>query len=307
MDLIAGVLLALTTAVLQSAGYVVSGSYVRRTGLPGWTLAGPQQLLMTVPYALIAWAFRPTAADFDWAPVWGGALVCMVCGYCGHVGLFQTQKSVEPSRVSPLQTVKIPLIALGSFLFLGRTYASLQLLGIALVVVSAALLCGAGRRIPLSAWGWLLVCSAGYAACDVTIWGMLEGTREACGGVLGSSLFVMGVVQVAVGLLAVPVLVVQKASGVPFPSPRDWVRYALLFGTVTMAAMICLFLAFSLCGVVLGTIAQSSRGLISVVFGWFLARHGFADVEEPVARAVFLRRVFAAIVLIAAIACLSMG
>ena len=214
--ILVGIALGLAAAFLQSLCYIVSGSYVRRTGMPGWTLTAPQRAAMLVPYAVLTWLVRPDSLDGVGSAALAGALVVTFAAYCGDVGLFQMQKTVEPSRVAPLQAMKIPLIAVLSFLALGHAYSVGQVAGIALVLASAAVLFGAGRRI-------------GPFAC------------------------------------------------------------------------------FSLSGVVLGTIAQSTRGLISVAFGWFLVRHGFADLERETSVSAFIRRAAAAVLIVLAMALYIVG
>ena len=294
-----GVLLGLAAATLQSFCYIVSGSYVRRTGRAGWTLTAPQRALMLIPYGALTVATWPESFAGEGLPFLAGAATCMVMAYLGDVGLFQMQKTVEPSRVAPLQAMKIPLIALISWAVLGRVYSGGQVLGILLVVASAGILCGAGRRIGRSAWLWLLVCSGGFAVSDVGVGCALAHSREMCGGLLRSSLFTLGVTGLGSSVLALPVVAAQKASGT-LPTLRECLRYALPFGTLWIVAMVFLFVCFSLSGIVLGTIAQSTRGLISVAVGWFLAHHGFADLERGVSVAVFIRRAVAAILIIGA-------
>lgn len=301
-----GILLGLAAATLQSFCYIVSGSYVKRTGRAGWTLTAPQRALMLIPYGALTLATWPDSFDGEGLPFLAGAATCMVMAYWGDVGLFQMQKTVEPSRVAPLQALKIPLIALLSWALLGRIYSGGQILGILLVVASAAILCDAGARIGRTAWLWMLVCSGGFAVSDIGVGCALAHSREICGGLLRSSLFTLGVTGLGSSVLALPVVASQKASGT-LPTVRECLRYALPFGALWMLAMIFLFVCFSLSGIVPGTIAQSTRGLISVAVGWFLARHGFADLERGVTADAFRRRAIAALLIIVAMVlyCLS--
>lgn len=297
-----GIALGLVAAFLQSVCYVISGGYVKRTGLPGWTLTAPQRAVMILPYAILAWMFRPDSMQGLERGLFASTFACVVAIFTADSGLFQMQKHVEPSRTAPLQSVKIPILALMSFLAFGQSFSFLQIIGIALVLASAALLFGAGRRIPLPAWLWLLLCTGCYAVSDLSIGHALDLTRDACGGVLRSSLFVLGITHLACSVFAVPVLVVQRLFGAPMPGLREWLRYAVPYGFVWMVAMVFLLSCFSLSGVVLGAIAQSCRGLISVLLGWLLVRHGFADLEGETPRTVFLRRIFAAVMIVIAMA-----
>ena len=106
-----GIAMGLTAAFMHSVCYVISGSYVKRTRLPGWTLVAPQRVVMCIPYAALAWFFRPVSYDGHGVPLLVCALVCMMAVFLGDCGLFQMQRHVEPSRTAPLQAVKIPILA----------------------------------------------------------------------------------------------------------------------------------------------------------------------------------------------------
>lgn len=301
-EILVGVALGLAAAFLQSLCYIVSGSYVRRTGLPGWTLTAPQRAVMLVPYAVLTWLACPDSLDGVGFAALMWTLVIILATYFGDVGLFQMQKTVEPSRVAPLQAMKIPLIAVLSFFALGHVYSVGQVAGIALVLASAGVLFGAGQRIGPSAWFWLAVCSGGFAVSDVALGCLLAGTRESCGSVLKSSFFALGLTGTGSSLVAVAALAFQRRSRGTLPSVGQCLRYAVPYGFLWMAAMVFLFVCFSLSGVVLGTIAQSTRGLMSVALGWFLVRHGFADLESEASVSVFVRRAAAALLIILAMA-----
>lgn len=297
-----GMATGVVSAFIQSCSYIVSGTYVKRTGRPGWTLALPQRFVMAPFYAALAWFFRPQAADADLRGIILACL-CMLAGVlAGDTGLFQMQRTVEPSRVAPLQAVKIPIIAVISFLLLEQSFGPMKILAIAFVLGSAALLFGAGRRIRLPAWGWLLVCTTGFAASDLSIGRVLGLTHDACGGVLRSSLFALGLTHFVSAVFGFAGYCVQRGLGAERPRGTDWIRYVIPYGALWMVSMVFLFVCFSLAGVVPGTIAQSTRGLISVMLGWALARHGFADVDAEVPRSVFFRRILAALLVMAAMA-----
>lgn len=253
-----GAAIGLVAAFLQSVCYVISGSYVKRTGLPGWTLAAPQRVSMCLPYAALAWFSRPAALNGRGMSLLICTLVCMLVVYTGDCALFQMQKHVEPSRTAPLQAIKIPILALLLAVAFGHDYSMAQIVGIVLVLVAAALLCDAGTHIPFVGWFWLLLSVCSYAISDMAIGHALGESRIICGGVLKASLFVLGVTHLACSLFAVPVMIVQCVSGNSVPDARQWLRYVLPYGLAWLLAMIFLLVCFSLSGVVLGAVAQSA-------------------------------------------------
>jgi len=301
-----GISFGLVAALLQSVSYVVSAGYVRRTGKPGWTLTAPQRVVQALPSLMLAWLFRP-AGELRWTPILAAGAISVAMVLSADTGLFQMQRYVEPSRVAPLQAVKIPFVALFSFLAFGTAYGPCQFVGMALVLVSAALLLDAGGRISLRAWLWLFVCTGSYAVSDLSVGHMLFLSRESCGSVFSSSMFVLGLSHAAAGICAVPAFAAQCVAGAARPVGREWLRYVVPYAALWLSAVTFLLVSFSLSGVVLGTIAQSTRGVMSVVLGLVLARHGFADLESRVSRAVFLRRLASAALVVVALVVYSLN
>jgi len=80
----------------------------------------------------------------------------------------------------------------------------------------------------------------------------------------------------------------------------DW-RAAAPYAAIWLPSMFALFGSLALCGAVLGNLAIATRGLFSIVLGVVLARGGFHHLEQHVARGVLLRRLAAAILMMAAI------
>ena len=91
-----------------------------------------------------------------------------------------------------------------------------------------------------------------------------------------------------------------------FPA-AEWRRHALPYAALWFLAMVALYGCFAACGLVLGNIVQSTRGLVSVGLGWLVARTGRTDLEERVGAGVVARRVLAALLLVAAVALYAAG
>ena len=301
MNELLGIFIGLAAALLQSCSYVVSGAYARESGRPAWTLLAPSFLLMGLA-ALAGLPFAWPAGRPDWGVMLpaaaGSILLCMA----GNGATFLMLRHVDASRTSPLLALKVPMLAAAGALA-GRPCTPVQWCGVALVVFAAALLSGAGRSIPAAAWAWLLAACATFCASDACIVLSYEGAREACGGSTAwYTLFSLCVIYVVGGIASAVVLPLQ---GVP---PRaTWVRYALPHAACWLTAMALLFACFALCGLVLGNVVQSTRGLLSVGIGWALARAGFTRLEERVSARTTVRRVIAAVLLVAAIALYAAG
>lgn len=303
MGMAFGVAVGLVAAFLQSCSYLASGRYVRVSGLPTWTLAiasGPAFAVLGGLTLLFCWPARPETVPWT-RLLWIAAFV-FVSSMIASWSQFAMQKWVDSSRASPLMALKIPVLAFLYAFILGEPTGLLQWIGVAFVVVSAILLVGSGRRIPPVAFGALACTCVGYAASDHGV-GLFLGAAVPIfdGAVLRGSFFALGGIYLFIGTVCTLVLpFIPRARRAPQ-------RLVLPYVFTWFAAMVVLYLCFASCGIVLGTIAQNMRGIFSVVLGWFIARAGFRELEEPVSRAVFIRRVAAALLMAASVALYAYG
>ena len=299
----AGIAVGFLAALLQSCSYLVSARYVRLSGRPAWTLLPPAYLLMAPAALALAAATLPLAQG----PVpWRAALVPAAASvaFClgSNAAMFKLLKSVDASLASPMLGLKVPMLAAFYTFALARPCTGAQWAAVALVIAATAALAVAGRRLSRASWGWLLATCAGFSAADWLIGETFDAVAPAFPSFGPRALFSLGFMYV---LSAVP-----AAVALPFcpPLPRaGWLRWAAPYAAVWFAAMVALYACFATCGVVLGNIVQNTRGLISIALGWFVARAGRTDLEERVSRAVLVRRVVAAALLLAAIALYALG
>ena len=71
--------------------------------------------------------------------------------------------------------------------------------------------------------------------------------------------------------------------------------------------MFALFSCFGMISVLLGNIVQSTRGLVSILIAFVVAKMGYEHLESRVPTNVFARRVLAAVLMTAAIILFSYG
>lgn len=303
MNAAGGLAAGFAAAFLQSCSYLVSSRYVRESGRAAWTLLPPSFFLMGFgALALLPAVWPADPASVARKPALEAAALSTAFCLAANAAMFFLLKHADSSRASPLLAVKVPMLAAFYAFGLGRPCSAAQWSGVALVVVAAALLAGAGRRLSRAAWGWLFATCAGYCVADWYIVRTFDAVASAFPDFLGRSLFSLALIYAVTG--------VASAAILPF-SPRfsrsDWIRSAAPYAAVWFAAMVVLYVCFAACGLVLGNIVQSTRGLISVGLGWLVARAGRTDLEERVGVAVFARRVFAALLLVAAVALYAAG
>lgn len=301
MNILLGIITGLLSALSQSCNYVVSGRYAREESRPGYTLLAPAFLLMGL-VALVALPFAWPAETPDWRRVLPPATFCILFCLFANIAMVFLLKHVDSSRTAPLLALKVPLLALFYTVFLGQPCTPMQWGGVALVVASAALLCGAGRKIPPIAFLWLFVTCACYSASDYCIQLTFQSVEPVCHTLLHKTLFSLFLIYVIGGVIGGAALLLMKR-----PPKTIWVRHAVPYACFWFGAMVVLFCCFALCGIVLGNIVQSTRGVLSVVIGWFIARAGYTNLEERVGGATMARRIAAALLIVAAMALYALG
>ena len=295
-----GLLLGSAAAFCLALAYVFSSMAVRHN-----LNIGPAGLLCRAH--LIMGALSLIGLCFTWSPLvlthfasiaWpllGGVLFYL----WGQTCLFLAQRKVDSSRVVPLLGLKLIVLAAINILILkNAVYGFPQWLGIFLTLASTALLNNAGRRITADSFIWVILTCIGYASSDTCITELvrrLQGIGIA--GLAPSSLLGAFLSYAFCGALSLAII-----PWIPRQPARVW-RSVTPFAFFWLLAMLFLFACFSSIGTVNGNIIQSSRGLIAILLGALLAKAGFTELEERVTRAILLRRLLAAIMMIAAIIC----
>ncbi len=296
-----GVLLGLSAALLQSLSYIASGAFVR-------TYRHGSLALLTRGYVLMG-LFSTLALPWVWpaesAPAFHEYVRPMVLctAFCllGQGGLFLTLKTTEASRVAPLLSLKILLLALLSLALGIERYTGTQWAGIALSLGAAFLLSRSGAPLPLAGAFWLLFTCAAYATSDYFIRAQFPIFAPHASFVRASITITL-LSYVTGGLFGIAAL--PFAGRFPW---KVWTHYALPFSLAWLGAMLCLFACFGLIGLVYGNIVQSTRGLMSIGIGYLLARAGFVHLEAKVSRGTMARRVAAALLMLLAVVLFSQG
>lgn len=290
-------------AFLQSCSYLVSARYVRESGRPSWTLLPAAYLLMAPAAAVLAAATLAFAqGPVPWKAALGPAAASMALCLAANAAMFQMLRSVDASLASPLLGLKVPMLAAFYTFALGRPCSPAQWLAVGLVLAATVALAAAGRRLAAAAWGWLLATCAGFSAADWLIAETFEAVAPAFPSFAPRSLFSLALIYLVGGGAA------ALAAPLAPPLPRaGWIRWAAPYAVVWFAAMVALYACFAACGVVLGNIVQNTRGLISIALGWAVARAGRTALEERISPAVLVRRVAAALLLLAAVALYALG
>jgi hypothetical protein len=219
----------------------------------------------------------------------------------GTSAVFRVLTRNDASRLSPLLGLKIIALGLIISLVFSQTLSFEQWAAVMLCAVAAILLQQGGSGLPVQS---LILLSCGcicFAIADLGIVEMINAIQNK----LSMSRFSAGclallLTYVFIGLIVLP-LTLFEYGWQPSPTSRDW-RAAVEYSGAWLLAMFGLYACIGCVGVILSTILQSTRGIMSVLLGAVVSGQGWHDLESRVARHVLVRRLIAAVCMTAAVA-----
>jgi drug/metabolite transporter (DMT)-like permease len=220
----------------------------------------------------------------------------------GQVCIFLALRHTDASRISPMLGLKIAILGLiytcfchTSWLSGSPTLAPMQWLAIAISVGAAFMLSTSSARLPAKVMLAVLAGCLMYCLSDISIYKLVSGMVGL--GRFHATMLTVCLTYALCGMVAM--------FGLPFIRRShgwgDWL-YALPFSASWFIAMMALYACFGLINVVFGNVIQSTRGLISVLVGVHLAGLGMVHLEQVTPRSVFVRKLLAAAMMMAAIA-----
>lgn len=294
-----GILLGLTTAFSQCFAYIFSRLFVMRHRNAYWHLLLASHLYMGAA-SLVAILFiwpesLPPLRQYVLPLLGAGGFYVIAQG-----GLFILMRMTNPSRVAPLLGIKILILALLATGIYGNTLSPLQWIAVAACFGAVLTLNFSGGSLPLKAIGLLVLTCTGYSLSDIHIGKLISALSEL--STLHAAIWGALATYVGLGVTAGIVVLLTK----PRRLFMEW-KLSLPFAALWMVAMLTLFVCIGLVGPVFAIILQSSRGLMSVALGAVLAHKGWSNIEPHVPRKVFIQRIAAAALMIAAVALYAYG
>ncbi len=296
--MIIGVVLGLGAATSQSVAYLFSRMYANRFERnPVYLLTVSHIILAIFALFLLPIFWPDTIPEFQvyaW-PLIGSSLFYLF----GQGALFMALAKSAASRASPLLGLKVFILALISVLFRDVYLTTFQWLAVFLSVAAAMMLNRSGGSLPWQSIGWILSACLGYSLSDIHI-KQLVGHFEYLG------LFHASTLSVCLSYLLCGAVGIACLYFLPDVSKKMWI-HAIPYSISWFVAMMLLFACFASIGVVFGNIVQSSRGIISIILGSFVAAVGYEHIEDRLKHAVFIRRIGAACLMVSAIALFYLG
>jgi uncharacterized membrane protein len=289
-----GILFGFLAALFQSISYLCTRLFIERHKNDIGTLLALSHIIMgIISVPLVFFLMPPNMPPLSsYLP---SLLVSTGFYLFGQIFLFLALIKSEPSRVSPLLGMKIMILALISFVFLHQHLGLAQWIAVVLCSCSVFLLSNSGKKLHRSSLILIILACFSYCISDINIKVLVDHFKFLGvfrGAVLGTALcyFLCGFV----GLIFL--------FARPHNTSRDTWLYSLPFAFSWLIAMIFLYSCFALIGVVFGNILQSTRGVMSIALGFFIAHAGFVGLETKITRNVLVKRILAALLMTAAIA-----
>lgn len=299
---ILGVAAGFVAALSSAVSYLISRHHVSQ--------GGSSLRLLLLAHAIMGAACVPTVwslwpRGLPGSSLWLVPLAGSSGSYlAGQAVVFAALARADASRVAPLLGLKIAMLACIVSLMPGTLLDVRQWLAVALSVVAAAMLQRGGGMRP-AAVGYTLAACVAFAVSDLFIVGLIDGLQSTARladvplGRLHAGCVAMLVTYSFCGGLAAACLLIRPALR---PTcRRDWVA-AARYAAMWLLGMAGLYTCFGLVGVVFGNILQSTRGMMSIVIGAWLAHAGWHDLETIVDRRTLRRRLMAAALMTTAIA-----
>ena len=291
-----GILLGFGAAFCQSVSYLFSKRFVHKYNNSNLALLATSHIIMgAISLALVGFFWPRDMLAFR---VYGWSLAGSALFYmAGQVCLFGALAHTSASRISPLLGLKVILLAFISMGVLKEHFSPYQLLAVLMCAMAAVMLGWSGGWIKLQSALWVLLACVGYCCSDINIKFFVSHFSGM--GLAHAAAFTTCLCYILCGVVSLIILFF-----IPKPRTRLWIDSAP-FAVAWLAAMFLLFGCFGAIGVVHGNIIQSSRGLISILLGVAVAMAGHEHLEEKITIKVLARRIFAAIIMIVAIAIFS--
>ena len=286
-----GICLGLAGAFFQSLAYVFSKVCLIKTNMT------PLRFLMTSHFVIAVFSLVILAfvgvdlpSNNSWVFYAGGGATAY---FLGQLALIKALSKCDPSRVSALLGLKVPILAMISLTFMGKNFASLQWIAIGLIILSAFILSRVGGKLSKSGLILIILATFGYSLSDIGATNLVKSFTHLSAA--KATMVSVCLTYISCGIMTVVYFLFSKA-------PRQVeLKGVLPYSIVWFTSFVFLFSSFLSIGFVGGNIAQSSRGVISIVLGIIIAGMGMKELEEKISKKVFSARMLSGLVMLLAI------
>ncbi len=287
--MVLGVIFGFLAAFFQSLSYVFMRVFTSRHRNDIVKLLALSHIMMgliSIVLVPILWAEEMPPLSQYVAVLFSTAIFYIL----GQFFLFAAILKSEPSRVSPLLGLKILMLAVISFVFFDENFSAAKWLAVVLSSVAVFMLSNSGKKLEWKCLGLVLLACLCFSLSDLSIKGLVENFEYL--GIFRAASLGTGLCYILCGIFGLIILLFTFKG----TTKETWI-YAVPFSLSWFIAMIFLFSCFGIIGVVFGNILQSTRGIISILMGFMIARAGYEALDERISRKLLIQRVLAALLM----------
>ncbi|MBF0199164.1 MAG: EamA family transporter [Planctomycetes bacterium] len=219
-------------------------------------------------------------------PLLGASLTYLVA----QGSLLLALKKTEASRIAPLLGLKIVFVAVIGMLFFSQELSYLKWLGVIATTTGAWIVSARGESPHRATVPLVLFACLCYSLSDLNInilVRLFTGMSQ-----MKASFLSVTMIYIFLGALAFPI---AFAKG--FLEKED-LKQVMPYSLAWFAAMLFLFSCFAYGGVVFGVVVQSTRGVMSIVLGFIVARAVQKNqLEKKIGTMLLLQRIFGAVLM----------
>lgn len=297
--MILGIIFGLSSAVIQSGGFVLSRRFMAKN-YSAKALTIYSQLIMgalaliALPFAYPGRITNGTNSEFIlWLLFW------LVVIPVGQLFFFQTLREIEPTKIASLLGLKIIVLAL-IFVFILRNPLSVTQWSAVIISTVAAVGMNWSGGDKFTSRGLLylgitLIC---YALGDIAETRLVRMINS--GNLLYDSVAISAVCYGLLGIVTIPALRLIRFDAVEF-------RAAIPFSVAWILAMTALIACFAELNTVFGNVVQASRGVIAIGLELTLLALGLSGERVLVPPQMWIRRTLAALLMATAIIIFSLS
>ena len=289
-----GICCGLTAAFLNSVGYLFSAFFLRRCNSPVRLLIYAQIWMMLLSLPVIFFLY-PAGGVVRPARLFWTLAAWIVVFFVGQGSFFTALKFFEASRLSSLLGLKIIVLTV-IYTVVNRVFPNFwQYVAVLMAAVAAVTInWSGGGSMKTKGWIFVFITLICYSLADmsetVVVLCFIESGQE----IVRSAFTATSLSYTALGLVSLPGLLIFKPDRNFFLSAP----YALIWLLSQAALLSC----FALVLPVFGNVILASRGMFSVLLGALAAAVGLKGIEARISRAQWIRRGFAALLMVLAIA-----
>jgi hypothetical protein len=292
--MITGIFCGLTAAFLNSVGYLFSAFFLKKCNSPVRLLIYAQIWMMILSLPVLFFLY-PAGGVARPARLFWTLAAWIVVFFVGQGSFFTALKFFEASRLSSLLGLKIIVLTV-IYSAVNRVFPNLwQYVAVLMAAVAAVTInWSGGGSMRTRGWIFVFITLICYSLADMTETVMVLCFVDSGLGTVRSAFTSTALSYTALGFISLPGLVIFKPDRhFPLSAP-----YALIWLLSQAALLSC----FALVLPVFGNVILASRGMFSVLLGALASAVGLAGIEARISRVQWIRRGFAALLMVLAIA-----